>query len=93
MLGHDVRTALEAGQANAGVPDGAVVAFATADGRAVLRLNRKHFIRLHQTGGVHGGIVVCTFDADHVGQAGRITAGLAGLSSLTGMLVRVNRRT
>ncbi len=92
VLGHDVRTALEAGQANAGVPDEAVVAFATADVRAVLTLNRKHFIRLHQTGGVHGGIVVCTFDADHVGQAGRITAAVAKLPSLDGILVRVNRR-
>ena len=57
----------------------------------VLTLNRKHFIRLHQTVGVHAGIVVCTFDADHVGQAGRITAAVMGLPSLAGQLTRVNR--
>ena len=92
VLGHDVRTALDAGQANAGVPDSDVLAFATADGRAVLTLNRKHFIRLHRTIGSHAGLIVCTFDADHVGQAGRITAAVAGLPSLAGLLIRVNRR-
>ena len=91
LLGHDVRTAHEGGQANAGVPDAPVIAFATADDRAVLTLNRKHFIRLHQTVGVHAGIIGCTFDADHLGQAGRITAAVAGLPSLAESLVRVNR--
>ena len=90
-LGHDVRTALEAAQANAGVPDEAVVAFATADGRAVLTLNRKHFIHLHRVAGTHADIVACTFDADHVGQADRITDAATGVRSLAGLLIRVNR--
>ena len=55
----------------------------------MLTLNGKHFIRLHPTVGVHAGIIVCTFDADHVG---RITAPVGGLSSMAGLLVRVNRR-
>jgi predicted nuclease of predicted toxin-antitoxin system len=45
-LGHDVLTVQEAG--NAGLPDEEVIAFATSQNRAVLTLNRRHFIRLHQ---------------------------------------------
>ena len=37
-LGHDVLTALEAGQANRSVPDESVIEFATA--RALVRVNR-----------------------------------------------------
>jgi len=36
QLGHDIRTAPEAGQAGQGIADTAVVAFATASGRAVV---------------------------------------------------------
>jgi hypothetical protein len=39
-LGHDVLTALDAGQANQRIPDEAVLQFATQAGRAVLTLNR-----------------------------------------------------
>ena len=89
--GYDVLTAFEAGQANAGVPDDKVLAFVTAAGRAVFTLNRDDFIRLHRASAVHAGIVVCTFDPDYAGQAGRIVAGVAGPPSLTGLLIRVNR--
>ena len=46
-LGHDVLTMPEAGQAGKAVSDEGVLAFARTEGRAVLTLNRKHFIRLH----------------------------------------------
>jgi hypothetical protein len=92
-LWHDVLTALEAGQANAGVPDNEVLAFATADGRAVLTLNRDDFKRLDRASAAHAGIVVCTFDRDYIGPAGRISAVLVGLPSLAGRLARVNRRS
>ena len=42
-LGHDVLTAVEAGQAGQGIADDAVLALAHALGRAVLTHNRKHF--------------------------------------------------
>ena len=45
QLGHDMLTAQEAGQAGQGIEDAAVLAFATAAGRAVLTFNRRHFIR------------------------------------------------
>jgi hypothetical protein len=39
-LGHDVLTSLEAGNANAAVPDHDVLAFAAAHGRILLSHNR-----------------------------------------------------
>jgi hypothetical protein len=48
-LGHDVLTAQQAGQANQRIPDPLVLAFATAQGRAVLTFNRRDFFRLHQS--------------------------------------------
>jgi predicted nuclease of predicted toxin-antitoxin system len=37
-FGHDVLTARDAGQANQGIPDPAILAFAIAQGRAVVTL-------------------------------------------------------
>lgn len=90
-LGHDVVTINDAGKAGQSLTDEAVLDFARADNRAVLTLNRKHFIRLHGTGRDHAGIIACTFDLDSAGQAGRIHAAIAGQAKLSGQLVRVNR--
>lgn len=43
-LGRDVLTSLEAGNAGRSIPDDAVLRFATAQGRALLTINRKHFL-------------------------------------------------
>jgi hypothetical protein len=56
-LGHDVITALEAGNANRRIPDEAVLAYAISGNRAVLTINRKHFIGLHKRMPAHCGIV------------------------------------
>ena len=48
-LGHDVLTSLEAGKANQAIEDDEVVQFAAEQERAVLTLNRKHFVRIHQS--------------------------------------------
>ena len=72
QLGHDMLTAHEAGHAGQGIEDAAVLAFATAAGRAVLTFNRRHFIRLHATVSSHAGIIVCTRDDDIVALADRI---------------------
>ena len=90
-LGHDVLTALEAGQANRSVPDESVIEFATAQGRAVLTLNRRQFIGYHKRNPKHAGMVVCTPDPDSQGQATRIDEAIRGLATLEGALVRVNR--
>jgi len=90
-LGHDVVTIQETGLANRELPDDQVLAAATADGRAVLTINRKHFIHLHRDSSQHEGIIVGTFDPDFKGQAGRINQELQARESLTGRLIRVNR--
>lgn len=90
-LGHDVLTIQEAGKADQALPDQEILAFATRENRAVLTLNRFHFIRLHRQQSAHAGIIVCTFDPDFDGQGERIHRALAGFASLAGQLVRVNR--
>jgi hypothetical protein len=87
-LGHDVLTIQETGKAEQSVADEAVLSFAIEEKRAVLTLNRKHFIRLH-TG--HAGIIVCTFDPDFIDQAHRIHAAIKSQTPLSGQLIRVNR--
>jgi hypothetical protein len=73
------------------MPDDHVLAFAIADRRTLLTLNRLHFIRLHGVQASHVGIIVCTFDPNFVAQAQRIHAAIAAVPDLTGQLVRVNR--
>jgi len=90
-LGHDVQTALEAGRANLGVPDADVLAYAAGEGRAVLTLNRRHFVRLHSQPDPHAGIVACTRDEDFAALAFRIHEALRDLPDLHDGLVRVNR--
>ena len=90
-LGHGVLTIQETGQADQAVPDDKVLEFATTENRAMLTLNRRHFIRLHRERPQHAGIVVCTVDPDFAGQAGRIHKAIRGQDSLKGQLIRVNR--
>jgi hypothetical protein len=90
-LGHDVLTAIEAGQANQRIPDHVVLEFATRLGRAVLTLNRWEFIGLHTRNPEHSGILVCTRDPDVERQAAAIDAAVRASSSLLGSLIRVNR--
>jgi hypothetical protein len=91
LLGHDVLTTLDAGNAGRAIPDEEVLAYATAEMRIVLTINRRHFLRFHQSQPKHAGIIVCTFDRDFAGQAGRIHSALVGKSSYSGELLRVNR--
>jgi len=57
-LGHDVLTVRETGNANRATPDAEALEFARSEARAVLTLNRKHFITLHAVTPAHAGIVV-----------------------------------
>ncbi len=68
-LGHAVLTTHEAGEAGKAVPDEQVLALAIAESRALVTLNRKHFIHLHNANPDHAGIIVCSFDPDFSGQA------------------------
>lgn len=89
--GHDVLTSHAAGKAGMAVPDEEVLAFASAEQRILLTMNRRHFIRLHQEGQAHAGIIVCTFDPDFAALAGRIDALLAEHADWAGRIERVNR--
>ena len=69
QLGYDVLTSYDAGQANQGIPDDEVLAFAIQQERAVITLNRDDFIELHRSGIPHQGIIICKTDRDYSGQA------------------------
>lgn len=91
LLGHDVLTIQETGQAGQAVPDEAVLSFCIQEGRVLLTLNRRHFIRLHELVPDHPGIVVCTVDPDFPALARRIHGVFSGADALPGRLLRVNR--
>ena len=89
--GHEVITVAETGKAEQAWPDDAVLEYAKQDDRALLTLNRKHFIRLHRHQADHAGIIACTLDPDFFGQAQRIDDAIRALDVLHGQLIRVNR--
>ncbi len=90
-LGHEVLTTAETGQASKKLPDQEILTFATSQGLAVLTMNRRHFIRLHQDSPDHAGIIVCTLDLDYPGLASRIHAAISVLPGLRGQLIRIAR--
>ncbi|MBI2928317.1 MAG: DUF5615 family PIN-like protein [Verrucomicrobia bacterium] len=90
-LGHDLLTTQDTGRSDQEIPDESVLTFAHADQRAVLTLNRWHFVRLHRERSDHSGIIVCTFDPDFAEQAARIHSAIGTQPSLAGQLIRVNR--
>ena len=90
-LGHDIVTIQETGKAEQRTPDEDVLQLATADDRAVLTLNRKHFIRLHREQPTHAGIIVCTVDPNFARQAADIHSAVEATPDLHVQLIRVNR--
>ena len=91
-LGHDVLTSMDAGNANASVPDSEVLVFAAREGRILLSHNRRDFLRLHLARTQdHAGIVVCTFDPRFLELAQRIHAAVAAAGDMKNQLIRVNR--
>jgi len=91
ILGHDVVTIQEQGRASEAVADPEVLAWAISEGRTVLTVNRKDFIRLHQRVPAHAGIIVCTADPHFAGQARRIHDVIQACPDLRGQLLHVNR--
>jgi hypothetical protein len=89
-LGHDVLTVQQAGRRGSSDPQ--VLADATADGRAVLTHNHRHYKRLHAHAQPHAGIVSCTRDKDDLpGLAARVHDALSTIGNLTNQFVRVTR--
>jgi hypothetical protein len=91
VLGHDVLTSLEAGNANQSIPDEQVLEYAAQHSRALLTINKRDFIRLHNMNQSHMGIIVCSQDPEAVGQAERIHQEISFRSTLEGKLVRIQR--
>ncbi len=91
VLGHDVLTAQEAGRAGLGIDDDTVLADATSTGRILLTQNRRDFIRRHNAGLPHQGIIVCTYDPDAEALARRIDEAIASVAGPGRWLLRVNR--
>jgi uncharacterized protein DUF5615 len=90
-LGHDVLTAHEAGQANQGIPDADVLAFAIQLGRAVLTRNRWDYLRLHSRVRPHAGIITCVHDPDVAGQSQKTHQALLTCPSLDNQLIRIDK--
>lgn len=90
-LGHNVLTVQEARRGNQQFPDNEVLSLASTGERAVITLNRKHFVRLHQASTKHAGIIVCSVDLDYTGQAHRIHQAIKSYTTLEGLLIRINR--
>ena len=90
-LGHDILTVQEAGKANQRIPDEDVLAFAIADNRIVLTINRGDFIRLHNLQPNHAGIIVCTEDLNRQRLATQIHQAITNTVDLTNQLIRINR--
>jgi predicted nuclease of predicted toxin-antitoxin system len=90
-LGHEVVTVQDVGRAGQAWPDAEVLEFARSESRAVVTLNRRDFLRLHHENPAHGGLVLCTFDSDFLGQAQRIHEVVSAAGELSGKVFRVNR--
>ncbi len=91
-LGHDVLTSKDADNANKGIPDDEVLAFATTNQRIVVTFNYQDFKKLHRKIPEHGGIIICTEDKDLPALAQRIHAALeVADGQLSGQLIRINR--
>lgn len=82
-MGHSILTLADLGVAGQALADRAVLDLAAHHDRAVLTLNRKHFVRMHRESITHAGIIVCTLDLDFDGQAERIRAAIGARTSLT----------
>jgi predicted nuclease of predicted toxin-antitoxin system len=89
--GHEVLTVQEAGNANIGIPDEAVLRFAVETQRAVLTLNRNDFAKLHRLSSQHFGILLCSNDSDRAAMAERTHLAIISAEPLYGKLIRVNR--
>jgi hypothetical protein len=88
-MGHDVLTVQEAGRRR--TSDAQVLADGTADRRAVLTHNHRHYQRLH-AGQAHAGIVSCSRDKhDLPGLAQRIHDATTAAQSLANQFIRIIR--
>ena len=91
-LGHDVITSYDAGQANRAIPDDEVLDFATINKLILITFNRDDFIKLHQSGVRHSGIIICKTDRDYQGQVYFLHNYLQTQNSLIDRLIRIKKQ-
>jgi predicted nuclease of predicted toxin-antitoxin system len=90
QFNHDILTSLEASNANQGIPDEEVLAYATANNRIVITFNRDDFINLHRCRINHSGIVICKTDRNYQAQGEAINQFFDGFGdNLDNKLIRV----
>lgn len=88
-LTHDVLTAKEAGNVGVGMSDEDILAFAHSHHRAILTINRRDFVKLHDLEMPHSGIIICAENTDREKMARQINESIFWVSSLSGNLIRV----
>jgi uncharacterized protein with PIN domain len=92
LLGHDVLLTIEAGQANQGIPDEEVLAYAHERGRILLTFNYLDFKRIHQTNPNHSGVIICKMDTNFQALADRIHEAIQiAPNPMNGELLRIVR--
>jgi len=92
-LGHDVLTTQDTGMAGRAMSDEDVLDFAKHEDRAIVTMNRKHFIRLHNENPSHSGIIVCSYHPDFLLLAQKIHEAIQINTVLSAKLIRINRET
>lgn len=91
-LGYDILSTHESGQSNLKIPDEEVLAYAIAEKRAIITVNRKDFKRLHYLNPIHFGIIICTKNDDFENFAACIHNVLLQYGDdFSGLLIRVYR--
>ena len=90
QFGYDVLTCKEASNANQGIPDEDVLAFAISQNRIIITTNRRDFMKLHRHTSYHSGIIVCTSDNNVVALAERIHLAVSNhVGSFEKQLLRI----
>jgi hypothetical protein len=92
QLDYNVLTSHDADQANQGIPDDEVLAFAQQQTRAIITLNCDDFLTLHRSGIQHSGIIICKEDRDDIGQVQALHIYLQSHTDLTNRLIRVKKQ-
>jgi predicted nuclease of predicted toxin-antitoxin system len=87
--GYDVLTTQDTGNSNLSISDEDVLFFSTEQKRVLITLNRRDFIKLHQSINNHFGIIICTEDTDFKALATRIHKEINITESFENQLIRV----
>jgi predicted nuclease of predicted toxin-antitoxin system len=96
-LEYTVITCHDVGQANQNIPDDKVLEYATLKNFTVITFNRSDFIKLHQSGLEHAGIIICKevpkrVHQDYRGQIEKLHEYLQNQASLNNRLILLKKQ-